>query len=145
VAGASGFIGSRLTAALAEAGHRVRAMTRHPESYEGPGDPVQTDARRGASPSSRCCMVVFAGAARAHDIHGCAAFDVQAVCTGFVYALGIADKFFKAGSTKCALVIGAETLSRVVDWTDRNTCVLFGDGAGAVVLKASEDNTRGNK
>ncbi|MCK4674607.1 MAG: ketoacyl-ACP synthase III [Gammaproteobacteria bacterium] len=72
------------------------------------------------------------------DIHGCAAFDVQAVCTGFVYALGIADKFIKAGSAKCALVIGAETLSRVVDWTDRNTCVLFGDGAGAIVLEQSE-------
>jgi len=73
------------------------------------------------------------------DIHGCAAFDVQAVCTGFVYALGIADKFFKTGSAKCALVIGAETLSRVVDWTDRNTCVLFGDGAGAVVLEQSDE------
>ncbi len=73
------------------------------------------------------------------DIHGCAAFDVQAVCTGFVYALGIADKFIKSGSTKCALIIGAETLSRLVDWTDRNTCVLFADGAGAVVLEASEN------
>ncbi len=73
------------------------------------------------------------------DIHGCAAFDVQAVCTGFVYALGIADKFFRTGSAKCALVIGAETLSRIVDWSDRNTCVLFGDGAGAVVLEASDE------
>jgi 3-oxoacyl-[acyl-carrier-protein] synthase-3 len=72
------------------------------------------------------------------DIHGCAAFDVQAVCTGFVYALGIADKFIKTGSAKCALVIGAESLSRIVDWTDRSTCVLFGDGAGAVVVKASD-------
>ena len=73
------------------------------------------------------------------DIHGCAAFDVQAVCTGFVYALGIADKFFRTDSAKCALIVGAETLSRIVDWTDRNTCVLFGDGAGAVVLEASEE------
>ncbi len=73
------------------------------------------------------------------DIHGCAAFDVQAVCTGFVYALGIADNFVKAGSAKCALVIGAETLSRILDWNDRTTCVLFGDGAGAVVLEASEE------
>ena len=73
------------------------------------------------------------------DIHGCAAFDVQAVCTGFVYALGIADKFIKTGSTKNALVIGAETMSRTVDWTDRGTCVLFGDGAGAVVLSASDE------
>jgi 3-oxoacyl-[acyl-carrier-protein] synthase-3 len=71
------------------------------------------------------------------DIHGCAAFDVQAVCTGFVYALGIADKFVRTGSARHALVIGAETLSRIVDWTDRSTCVLFGDGAGAVVISAS--------
>ena len=73
------------------------------------------------------------------DIHGCAAFDVQAVCTGFVYALGIADKFFRSGSAKCALVIGAETMSRIIDWSDRNTCVLFGDGAGAVVLEESDE------
>ena len=73
------------------------------------------------------------------DIHGCTAFDVQAVCTGFVYALGIADQFFKAGTSKCALVVGAETLSRILDWSDRNTCVLFGDGAGAVVLQADEE------
>ena len=73
------------------------------------------------------------------DRHGCAAFDIQAVCTGFVYALGVADKFIKTGSAKCALVVGAETLSRALDWTDRSTCVLFGDGAGAVVLEASDE------
>ena len=73
------------------------------------------------------------------DIHGCAAFDVQAVCTGFVYALGIADKFISSGSHRCALVVGAETMSRIIDWSDRGTCVLFGDGAGAVVLGASEE------
>lgn len=72
------------------------------------------------------------------DIHGCTAFDVQAVCTGFVYALGVADKFIKSGTHKTALVVGAETMSRTVDWNDRATCVLFGDGAGAVVLQASE-------
>lgn len=72
-------------------------------------------------------------------IRGCPAFDIQAVCTGFVYALTVADKFIKSGSAKNALVIGAESLSRIVDWTDRNTCVLFGDGAGAVVLQASEE------
>jgi len=72
------------------------------------------------------------------DIHGCPAFDVQAVCTGFVYALSVADKFVKTGSSKCALVVGAETFSRIIDWTDRNTCVLFGDGAGAVVIKADQ-------
>lgn len=73
------------------------------------------------------------------DIHGCTAFDVQAVCTGFVYALGIADKFIKSGTHKTALVIGAETMSRTVDWNDRTTCVLFGDGAGAVILQASDE------
>ncbi len=73
------------------------------------------------------------------DIHGCAAFDIQAVCTGFVYGLGVANQFFKAGTSKCALVVGAETLSRIIDWKDRNTCVLFGDGAGAVVLQADDE------
>ena len=73
------------------------------------------------------------------DIHGCPAFDVQAVCTGFVYALSVAEKFVKTGASKCALVIGAETFSRIVDWTDRGTSILFGDGAGAVVLEASDE------
>jgi 3-oxoacyl-[acyl-carrier-protein] synthase-3 len=72
-------------------------------------------------------------------IHGCAAFSVEAACTGFIYALGIADKFIRTGSARTALVIGAETISRMVDWTDRSTCVLFGDGAGAVVLTASDE------
>lgn len=73
------------------------------------------------------------------DVHGCAAFDVQAVCTGFVYALAIADKFVRTGESKCALVVGSETLSRILDWNDRSTCVLFGDGAGAVLLEAAEE------
>lgn len=72
------------------------------------------------------------------DIHGCPAFDVQAVCAGFAYAISVADQFIRAGSAKKALVIGAETFSRILNWEDRNTCVLFGDGAGAVVLEASE-------
>ncbi|MCZ6523160.1 MAG: ketoacyl-ACP synthase III [Alphaproteobacteria bacterium] len=67
-----------------------------------------------------------------------AAFDIQAVCTGFIYALAVADNFIKAGQSKCALVIGAETFSRILDWEDRATCVLFGDGAGATVLQAVE-------
>ncbi len=71
-------------------------------------------------------------------IHGGAAFDVQAVCTGFVYAVSVADKFITSGSHKRALVIGAETFSRILDWNDRTTCVLFGDGAGAIVLEAQE-------
>lgn len=69
---------------------------------------------------------------------GAVAFDVQAVCSGFVFALTVADKFLRSGSHKRALVIGAETLSRIIDWNDRSTCVLFGDGAGAVVLVADE-------
>ncbi len=69
--------------------------------------------------------------------HG-AAFDVQAVCSGFIYALATADNFIKAGQARAALVIGAETFSRLLDWEDRTTCVLFGDGAGAVVLKAEQ-------
>ncbi len=70
-------------------------------------------------------------------IHGCPAFSIEAACTGFLYALSMADKFVRSGEAKCALVIGAEVLSRLIDWTDRSTCVLFGDGAGAVVLKPS--------
>lgn len=73
------------------------------------------------------------------DIHGAAAFDVQAVCTGFVYALTVADKFIKSGTHKKALVVGAESMSRITDYTDRGTCILFGDGAGAVVLEGSEE------
>jgi len=67
-----------------------------------------------------------------------AAFDVQAVCSGFIYALNVADNFIRLGQAKTALVVGAETFSRILDWTDRTTCVLFGDGAGAVVVEASE-------
>ncbi len=72
-------------------------------------------------------------------VHDCPALSVETACSGFVYGLGIADKFVRCGEAKCALVIGAETLSRIVDWNDRNTCVLFADGAGAVVLKPSAE------
>ncbi|WP_029407249.1 beta-ketoacyl-ACP synthase III [Thiomicrorhabdus sp. Milos-T2] len=72
------------------------------------------------------------------NIKGCPAFDVQAVCAGFVYALSVADQFVKTGMAKRALVVGSETLSRITDWSDRNTCVLFGDGSGAVIIEASE-------
>ena len=71
-------------------------------------------------------------------MHHGAAFDIQAVCSGFVYAMSVADNFIKTGQSKGALVIGAETFSRLLDWEDRTTCVLFGDGAGAVVLKPEE-------
>ena len=76
-------------------------------------------------------------------IDDCIAFDVQAVCTGFLYALSIADNMLKGGMADHALVIGAETFSRILDWEDRATCVLFGDGAGAVVLSAEEGEDRG--
>ncbi|MGN6282693.1 beta-ketoacyl-ACP synthase III [Frateuria sp.] len=84
-------------------------------------------------PSTACLVQNRLGA------NGCAAFDVNAACSGFVYALGVADKFIRSGQTKKALVIGAETLTRMVDWKERETCVLFGDGAGAVVLEASDE------
>ncbi|MDZ3824065.1 MAG: beta-ketoacyl-ACP synthase III [Pseudoxanthomonas sp.] len=84
-------------------------------------------------PSTACLVQARLGA------NGCAAFDVNAACSGFIYALSMADKFVRSGQSKCALVIGAETLTRMIDWTDRGTCVLFGDGAGAVVLKPSEE------
>lgn len=71
--------------------------------------------------------------------HGAAAFDLQAVCSGFVYALSVAEKFVRSGSHRCALVVGSEVFSRILDWSDRGTCVLFGDGAGAVVLEASDE------
>ena len=72
------------------------------------------------------------------NIHGCPAFDIQAVCTGFIYALHIANLFIKNGNSKCALIVGSETMTRIVDWKDRNTCVLFGDGAGAIILEESK-------
>jgi 3-oxoacyl-[acyl-carrier-protein] synthase-3 len=81
-------------------------------------------------PSTACLMQAKLGAA------GCAAFDIQAVCSGFVYALTIADKLIRSGQYRCALVVGSEVYSRILDWNDRGTAVLFGDGAGAVVLKA---------
>ena len=76
-------------------------------------------------------------------IDDCVAFDVHAVCTGFLYALTVADSMLRGGSARHALVIGAETFSRILDWEDRTTCVLFGDGAGAVVISAEETGDRG--
>lgn len=93
---------------------------------------VATTTPNKVFPSTACLLQKRLG------IHGPAAFDIQAVCSGFVYALSIADKFIRTGAAKKALVIGAETFSRIIDWTDRSTCVLFGDGAGAVVLSASD-------
>ena len=81
-------------------------------------------------PSTACLLQARLG------IKGCPAFDIQAVCTGFVYGLAVADKFIRSGQHKSALVVGAEVFSRILDWDDRSTAVLFGDGAGAVVLRA---------
>jgi 3-oxoacyl-[acyl-carrier-protein] synthase-3 len=83
-------------------------------------------------PSTACLLQAKLG------VRNCPAFDVQAVCSGFVYALATADSFIRAGMNKCALVVGAEVFSRILDWNDRGTCVLFGDGAGAVVLARAE-------
>ena len=83
-------------------------------------------------PSTACLLQAKLG------VKGCAAFDVQAVCTGFIYALATADSFVRGGTAKKALVVGTEVFSRILDWNDRGTCVLFGDGAGAVVLASSE-------
>ena len=83
-------------------------------------------------PSTACLLQAKLG------IKGCPAFDLQAVCSGFVYALATADQFIRSGQHRCALVVGAEVFSRILDWNDRGTCVLFGDGAGAVVLRADE-------
>jgi len=76
---------------------------------------------------------------QALGVHGCPAFSIEAACTGFVYALATADKFVRTGESKCALVIGAEVITKLVDWEDRSTCVLFGDGAGAVIVKPSDE------
>jgi 3-oxoacyl-[acyl-carrier-protein] synthase-3 len=81
-------------------------------------------------PSTACIMQAKLG------IKGCAAFDIQAVCSGFVYALAIADKMIRSGQHRCALIVGTEVYSRILDWKDRGTAVLFGDGAGAVILRA---------
>ncbi|MDQ3159582.1 MAG: ketoacyl-ACP synthase III, partial [Pseudomonadota bacterium] len=84
-------------------------------------------------PSTACILQHKLG------IAGCPAFDVNAACSGFIYALTVADKFIRSGAAKNVLVVGAETLTRMLDWTDRSTCVVFGDGAGAVVLKADAE------
>lgn len=83
-------------------------------------------------PSTACLLQARLGSG------GCTAFDIQAVCSGFIYALSVAEKFIRSGSHQRALVIGADTFSRLIDWQDRSTCVLFGDGSGAVVLEAAE-------
>jgi|TARA_B100000315_G_scaffold140491_1_gene129560 3-oxoacyl-[acyl-carrier-protein] synthase-3 len=83
-------------------------------------------------PSTACLLQNRLG------IHGCPAFDVQAVCAGFLYAMDVAYRYISTGASRCALVVGAETFSRILNWEDRSTCVLFGDGAGAVLVEAAD-------
>ncbi len=90
-----------------------------------------------AFPSTACLVQDRLGAKSA------AAFDISAACSGFVYGLSVVDQFIKSGTYKTVLLIGAETLSKITDWTDRNTCVLLGDGAGAVVVKSTEEKSKG--
>ncbi len=85
-------------------------------------------------PSTACVLQAKLGIT-----NGCPALDVQAVCSGFVYAVSVADQFIRSGQVKTALIVGAETLSRITDWSDRSNCMLWGDGAGAVILRASEE------
>ena len=107
-------------------------------------DPPRTSRRSWSAPSRpttrspppRCCKAGW-GNKKAF------AFDVSAACAGSLYALAVADRFVASGAVKNALVVGVDTLTRITDWTDRNTCILFGDGAGAMVLKPSDDPRRG--
>src|SRR6478672_399215 len=115
---------------LHAARHALEAAGRKPEDIDL--IIVATSTPDMVFPSAACILQNKLG------IAGCAAFDVQAVCSGFVYALTVADAMIKTGSATKALVIGAEVFSRILDFSDRTTCVLFGDGAGAVVLEASE-------
>ncbi len=121
------------TCDLAEAASRAAMSQAHVSAKDIDLIIVATTTPDRIFPSTACMLQERLGN------RGCMAFDIQAVCTGFVYALGVADKFIRSGSHRCALVVGAETLSRIIDWTDRTTCVLFGDGAGAVVLQAQDE------
>jgi len=118
---------------LAEAAARRALEAAHVDPLEIDLIVVGTTTPDQIFPSTACLLQ------QRLDIHGCCAFDVQAVCTGFVYAISVADQFIRAGNAKRALVVGAETMSRILDWQDRATAVLFGDGAGAVVLEASKE------
>jgi 3-oxoacyl-[acyl-carrier-protein] synthase-3 len=135
---------------------RTGIRARHFAAPEGTCSALAVEAARRALDSADCDVatidliivatstpdMVFPSAAcivqQKLGVHGCAAFDVQAVCSGFVYALTVADSMIRTGAATKALVIGAEVFSRILDFKDRTTCVLFGDGAGAVVLQASD-------
>lgn len=120
----------------------VPAAERALESADVPGSDVEliicaTVSPDMTFPATATLIQERIGARRA------TAFDLSAACTGFVYGLGVADQFIRTGAVRTAMVVGGEMLSKIVDWSDRNTCVLFGDGAGAAVLVASEDESRG--
>ncbi len=117
--------------ALLAARHALQAAGRQAEDLDL--IIVATSTPDMVFPSTACILQHKLGAA------GCMAFDMQAVCSGFVYALSTADALIRAGNARCALVVGAEVFSRILDFDDRTTCVLFGDGAGAVVLEASAE------
>ena len=117
--------------ALAAARHALEAAACKPEDIDL--IIVATSTPDMVFPSTACILQAKLGI-----VNGCAAFDVQAVCSGFIYGLTIADAMIRTGAARRALVIGAEIFSRILDFTDRTTCVLFGDGAGAVVLEASD-------
>ncbi|AVO40384.1 beta-ketoacyl-ACP synthase III [Simplicispira suum] len=116
--------------ALEAARHALKAAGRDPSEIDL--IIVATSTPDMVFPSTACILQNKLGA------NGCPAFDVQAVCSGFVYGLSVADAMIRAGNARCALVVGSEIFSRLLDFRDRTTCVLFGDGAGAVVLEASE-------
>jgi 3-oxoacyl-[acyl-carrier-protein] synthase-3 len=126
---------------LAEPGLTVLELARRAslKALESGGiDPSSIDLIIVATTTADCVFPSTACALQAAlGIKGCAAFDVQAVCSGFVYGMSVADGLIRTGGYRRALVVGSEIFSRIVDWTDRTTCVLFGDGAGAIVLEAS--------
>jgi 3-oxoacyl-[acyl-carrier-protein] synthase III len=96
---------------------------------------VATSTANKFFPNTACCLQKLLGIASTL----CPSFDISVACSGFIYALSIADQYIRSGQIKCALVVGADSLTRLVDWSDRSTCILFSDGAGAVILKADKD------
>ena len=115
-----------------------RAATRALEAAQAPGDSLDLVIVATSTPDLIYPSVACLLQKKLNLRNGAAAFDIQAVCSGFVYALSVADKYLSAGAARRALVVGADMNSRILDWSDRSTCVLFGDGAGAVVLERGE-------
>ena len=120
------------TSDLAEAASREALKSAGRQASDVDLIVVATTTADQVFPSTACLLQNRLG------IHGCPAFDVQAVCAGFLYAMDVAYRYIVTGASRCALVVGAETFSRILNWEDRSTCVLFGDGAGAVLLEAAD-------